>query len=129
VVAPLRARLADLAQDLFLVRGRAGGRVWHTRHGRAQALLDRRDLRLQLLHACRHFAHRRDRLGGVAALALGRGYPVAGAVLLGPQVLELRQQLAPALVEREQLVQSAGDLVTAPRERRPRGVRIAANGA
>jgi hypothetical protein len=76
-----------------------------------------------------HLAHRRDRLGGVAALPLGRGYPVAGAVLLGPQVLELRQELAPALVEGKQLVERASDLVTAPPERRPCGVRIAADGA
>ena len=73
--------------------------------------------------------HARDRVVGVLALVLGGGDRVVGLVLLAAQRLELRQDRAAALVEREHAVEPAvrHRAARARRGRRP-GRRAAASG-
>ena len=87
--------------------------------------LDLLELGLELLDPARDLAHPRDRLLGVAALALGGADRVGGGVALGPQALDLGQQLAAAGVELEQPVEVLGG--AHPRERGARRPRVLAD--
>ena len=115
VVAPGPARLADLADHLVRV---GGARVWQVgqRHQhRGAPLLHRAQLLVQLLLALGEPAHLGDRLRGVLTAALQLPDPLARLVLARAQVLQLRQQRSPALVELERLVQD-GRIDAAPCE-------------
>jgi hypothetical protein len=123
MVAPGRARLAHLAQNLVLLRRRRVGRVGHSRERLLEPLLHLADLGLELLHLRRDAAHLLDRARRVVAGALGLGDLVVGRVLLRAQLLEPRQKLAPARVERQELVEHVGGSATS--ERRANRLRVA----
>ena len=129
VVAARRARLADLAQHRVLVGGRRVGEVRQRRRAASSSSSSTAlQLGVELLLAVADrpatsaIASRR-----VLALALQLADLLAGRVLLGPQRLELGQQLAPARVELEHPVERAVGAVAAARERRPRRVGLGAD--
>ena len=70
-----------------------------------ELLLDDGQLRLALLDAVAERAHGGDRLVGVAAGLLDGGDLVAGALALGAHGLDVGEQAAPLLLDREELVE------------------------
>ena len=123
--------LAHLAHGERVV-GTAVGRLRMREVGQGRgegvaALLDRGQLGLHPLELGRHPLDPLDHLAGVLAGPLARRDLVRGRVLGGPAALDLRQQLAPAGVEGEQLVEGLGG--TAPLQRGPGGSRVLANRA
>ena len=86
--------------------------------GLAQRALERRQAVAQL-------GRGGDLGGGVAPGALGLADRLGGGVALGPQLVDLRLQRAPALVEREHLVEQAVGL--AARERRAHALGVGAD--
>jgi hypothetical protein len=135
VVADVEAELgalADLAQDDRVVVRIAVGGLGVGRVGDADGEViavgdDRLELALELLDPSRDLAHPRDRLLGVGSLPLRGPDRVGRLVALGPQALDLRQQLAPAGVEIEQPVQVLGG--SDPLQGGPGGRRVLADAA
>ena len=108
VVRALAAGLPDLAQDLVLRRRRPVGQVGQRGERGVEALLHLAQLLVEGLLAIGALANRRDRLGGVLARALELTDPLAGLVLLGPQLLDLGQQRPPPFVQLERGVEGIG---------------------
>src|SRR5918995_677132 len=123
VGAPRFPRLADLPDDLVVVSGRRIRQVREREQQGRAALLDGAQLLLELLLAIGQTARLGDRLRGVVAAALQLADSLAGLVLARPQVLELRQECAAALVELERLVERGG-IDSSARERVARRLRI-----
>ena len=120
---PVLPASPTLAQHGVLGRGVLGGQVRQRGEQRRRAPRATRGLRV---------GQRAAALGERAqlrALLLGRGAAQRARrlVLLRLQRLQLRRQLAPALVGREQRVDRRGVDVTAPRERGAHRVRVAAD--
>ena len=107
-----------------------GGGVRQVRqreHGRLEGRVDVAQLLLEhcqpvaQLGRCRHLG------GGVASGALGLADRLRRRVALGAQLVDLRLQRAPALVQREHLVEQAVGL--AARERRAHALGLGADQA
>ena len=121
-------RLADLAQRdrvlLATVGGLGIGQVGERRGERVAALLDLGELGLQPLELRRHApSSARSRSPRPRPRACAAAISLGGLVLLRAPALDLGQQLAPAGVEREQLVERLGG--AAARQRRAGRTRVA----
>src|SRR6266511_2792333 len=122
--------LPDLAQRhgvvFRLALGRLGVGEVRQRGGQlVPGCLYLRQLGLELLQARAYLAHLGDQRLGVVARPLRRGDLIRGAVLPRPALLHLRQELAAALIEPQELVQ--GIRGTSPCKRRPGALRILAD--
>jgi hypothetical protein len=116
------AGVPHLVQNGVLVGGVGGGKV--RKRGQDPVALPP----YRRLLVAERPAPRRQRSQLLALLGCRRPLAAAtGPVLLGPKLLELGPDGAPAPVELEQPVDGDGSLFAAPAERRPYGVRVAAD--
>ncbi len=134
VVEPVDPRFADGLQDGVLERRVGVRQVGQPRLGAVELLLDLRQLLLQRLGLGRDLAHVRHggvglgRVPGLLGGLLGLRDRLVGRVLLGPQRLELGQDLAPPLVEAQHAVEGLRVVPAAASEGGAGGVGIAAQG-
>ena len=119
--------LSDLTKSDRVLLGLAVGRlgIGQIRQGGRELValgLDARELRLAFLEDAAQLTHLGDQLVGVPALALQLRDLIRDAVAACATLLQPREELAPALVQTQQLVERVGGPSSAKRGARRLGI-------